>query len=252
MSLAATRDYVKLVLTRYPRVYDALRRPYSVARFWLRRPHDSDYEVFALFPDRQGEFLDVGANAGMSALSFRIYNKTNPIVSIEPNPFHERDLEFVSRLAKPMEFHIWAAGREDGRMHLNVPVYRGVPLTAEGSLRWGDISASSSLEAQLGARMSSQQFEIARVEVPVRTLDSLNLNPAFVKLDVQGFEREALAGLETTLRRSRPVLLVEAPDQEVRGFLSGLGYEALSYLVGEHRLAPEISGRPNTVFVPRP
>jgi len=149
-----------------------------------------------------------------------------------------------------MECHIWAAGAESGTMRLNIPVYRGVPLTPEASLRWDDVSRSSSLEAQLGGRMDTRHFEFVRVEVEVRALDSLNLNPAFVKLDVQGFEGEALAGLVTTLRRSQPVLLVEAPDQAARSLLSDLGYEAFSYLAEKNRLVPEISGRANTVFVP--
>lgn len=251
MSLAAIRDSAKLGLTRYPKIYDAMRRPYSIARFLLRRPHDSDYGVFALFPGRQGEFLDVGANAGMSALSFRIYNKSAPIVSIEPNPFHERDLRFVKRLVEPMQFHMCAAGSSAGLMHLNIPVYRGVPLTAEASLLWEDLSNSSSLRDQLGNRMSTHQFETVRVEVQVRKLDSFNLNPAFVKLDVQGFEREALVGLEATLENSRPVLLIEAPDQAVRGFLDDREYDSFSYAASSHSLVPEIGGQSNTVFVAR-
>jgi hypothetical protein len=90
-SVQITLDVAKIALTRSPRVYGSLRRPYGVARFVLRKPHDPDFAVFGLFPERVGPFLDVGANAGMSAMSFRIYNRS-PIISIEPNPYHEADL----------------------------------------------------------------------------------------------------------------------------------------------------------------
>ena len=42
-----------------------------------------------------GVFLDVGANSGQSALSFRMFNKTIPIVSVEANPACEADLRLV-------------------------------------------------------------------------------------------------------------------------------------------------------------
>ena len=123
MRIARARDASKLMLTRYPRVYDAARRPYSAGRFWLRRPHDAEYGVFALFTGREGVFLDVGANAGMSALTFRIYNRRSPIVSIEANPFHEPDLRFVSRLAQPFTYHIVGADSEPRTTSLYVPHY---------------------------------------------------------------------------------------------------------------------------------
>jgi FkbM family methyltransferase len=247
--VAAARDMAKVMLTRYPKAYDSLRRPYAAARFWMRRPHDPDYGVFALFPECRGVFLDVGANAGMSALSFRIYNRTSPIVSIEPNPFHEDDLRFAGRLAKSLTYRMWAAGREDDTMELHVPVYRNVPLTTEASLLAQAVTDSPSLRARLGSRMDTDDFEIATCVVPVRPLDSLNLDPAFIKLDVQGFEHEALLGLEATLRRAHPVLLIETPGEEVRSFLSGLAYDAFTYLPRESRIVPETRCATNTVFV---
>ena len=249
--VAAAREAIKIMLTRYPRGYDSLRLPYAAARFWLRRPHDPDYGVFALFPERKGVFLDVGANAGMSALSFRIYNRTSAIVSIEPNPFHENDLRFAGRLVKPFTYRICAAGRDDGVLTLYVPVYRKVPLTTEASLLREEVTGSGSLRARLGSRMDTDDFEIVTCTVPVIRLDSLNLDPAFIKLDVQGFEYEALLGLEATLRRTHPVLLVETPDDKVRCFLRDMDYEAFTYLPQTRQIVPEIDRETNTVFLLR-
>jgi FkbM family methyltransferase len=245
---AAGRDALKVVLTRYPRLYNLLRRPYAAIRFWLRRPHDRDYGVFALFPRRAGVFLDVGANAGMSALSFRIYNQTMPVVSIEPNPFHEADLRFARRLAKPLAYRMWAAGRDDGMMTLHVPVYRGVPLTTEASLLLEEVTSSESLRGRLGSRMDTQDFEVVSCAVPVRPLDQLDLSPAFVKLDVQGFEHEALLGMLNMISTAHPILLIETPDEHVRDCLGGLGYQPFTYLPTENRLVPETDPRTNTVF----
>jgi FkbM family methyltransferase len=247
--VAAAREKAKVMLTRYPQAYDSLRRPYAAARFWLRRPHDPDYAVFALFPHREGVFLDVGANAGMSALSFRIYNRTMPVVSIEPNPFHETDLRFVGRLAKHLTYRMWAAGQETGSMTLHVPVYRNVPLTTEASLLLEAVTESHSLRARLGSRMDTPDFKVMTCDVPVRPLDSLRLNTAFIKLDVQGFEHQALLGLSETLARTKPILLIETPSEDIRRYLSTLDYQAFTYVPSEQRLKPETARRVNSIFM---
>jgi FkbM family methyltransferase len=241
-------DALKVMLTRYPWIYDQCRRPYAACRFWLRHPHDPDYGVFSLFPERHGAFLDVGANAGMSALSFRLY-RPDPVVSVEPNPFHEADLRFTSKLVRSFTYRMWAAGDTDGMLTLHVPVYRNVPLTTEASLMLEEVAGSVSLRARLGSRMDSEDFSIVSRTVPVRRLDSLNLEPAFVKLDVQGFEYKALLGLEQTLRRMQPILLIETPGTEVRQFLADMSYDAYTYLADEHRLVTERDPRTNTVFM---
>ena len=170
------RDRAKLALTRTPAAHRALRRPYAVGRYWLRRPHDLDYRAFRQFGPRPGIFLDVGANGGMSALSFRIYDRMRPILSIEPNPYHEEDLRFIGRLARPFHYLILAAGSEKGTATLHVPLLRGVPLTAEASLQ--------SRRAESWRR--GGRLEVANVQVEVRRLDDLHLEPGIVKVDVQG------------------------------------------------------------------
>jgi FkbM family methyltransferase len=247
--LASTVDAAKVALTRSPRLYNAMRRPYALARFVMRRPHDRDYEVFGLFPERTGPFLDVGANAGMSALSFRIYNRVSKIISVEPNPFHEADLRFTMKLARPFEYRMWAAGSEDGTMTLHVPFYRKVPLTTEASLLESEVLESRHLQRRLGSGMQTEDFEMVACTVPVRKLDVLDLDPSFIKLDVQGYEYEALLGLERTVRRAKPVLLVEKPDESVRGLLADMGYEAFQYLHDQRKIVPETNAGSNTLFL---
>ena len=42
-----------------------------------------------------------------------------------------------------------------------------------------------------------------------RTLDSLNLNPDFLKIDAEGMDLKVLKGAEETLKRSKPVIMIE-------------------------------------------
>ncbi|MBV9213155.1 MAG: FkbM family methyltransferase [Actinobacteria bacterium] len=247
--LASARDAAKVQLTRYPAAYNAARRPYAALRFFLRRPHDPDYAVFGLFKHREGVFLDVGANAGMSALSFRVFDRERPIVSIEANPFHRDDLDFVRRLARPMEFSILAADAERGTATLHVPVYRGVPLTTEASIHRQDVVGSPSLRARLGPRMGSEEFAISEVNVVSCPLDDLSIEPALIKIDVQGAETEVVHGLRETIGRCQPVILIEAPSREVHDLLGQIGYRPFVYDHRAHALRPQTAPEVNTVFL---
>lgn len=234
---------------RSPRLYALARRTYALARFRLRRPHEADYGVFGVLAPRPGVFLDVGANAGMSALSFRIFNRTSPIVSVEPNPFHAGDLRFVGRLTKPFRYLLCAAGDAGGELMLHVPVYRGVPISAQASLLREQVRSSTILRRQLGERMDGADFEIVTRSVPVRPLDELGLDAAFIKLDVQGYEHRALLGLRRTIARGRPMLLVECPDAEVDALLTGWGYAPHGFRNGV--IEPGPTTRWNTVYLPQ-
>ena len=100
-------------------------------------------------------------------------------------------------------------------------------------------------------RMDGPDFGITVTRVRVRPLDSLAVDPDYLKLDVQGAEYDALVGLTDTLARSSPIMLIETPDHRVRAFLESRGYAAWSYSAERRALIPERDNASNTVFVPR-
>jgi FkbM family methyltransferase len=58
-----------------------------------------------------------------------------------------------------------------------------------------------------------------KIEVPIRTLDSLRLtNVDFIKEDVEGHEIEGLTGALQTIARCRPVMLVEVMGRNFSKF----------------------------------
>lgn len=208
-------------LTRYPRLYLALRRVAKIGRFLLRRPHEREFEMFGRWPG-DGLFLDVGANAGQSAMSFRIFNRRARILSIEPNPALEPDLRIVRRLVGRCDYLMVGAGERLRTATLYIPDANGTPLSGEASFHaayarrpWWDE------EAELARGVSE-------VEVPVVPIDLLDLAPAYVKIDTEGYALPVLEGMDATIRRTHPVFLVEG-GRDVVSFLARYGYTPHTY-----------------------
>jgi FkbM family methyltransferase len=240
---------IRLVLIRSPRAYRLGRRILLLLRYLLRRPHESDFAAFRLFGERTGLFLDVGANAGQSALSFRLFNRRAPIVSIEANPFHEADLRFVGRVIRRFDFRIMAAADSEGSLTLHVPTYRGVPITGEASVEPPSPEQSHWFHTHPGDPRPDH-FGIVEQVVEARPLDALGLQPDFVKVDVEGFELPVLRGLHRTLDEYRPVLLVEKSSgaEAVRAYLAELGYRPFVYDAANDVFDPDLSQESLNLF----
>jgi FkbM family methyltransferase len=238
----------KLLLARAPVAYVWAHRCGTWLRYLLRRPNEPDFAAFRHFQDRDGVFLDVGANIGQSAMSFRCVHRTAPILSIEANPRLERDLRLVKRFVRRFDYRICAASDEAGPLTLHVPVYRGLTLTGEAS-----IDASSARDPywthQQGVAGSDGALAIKATAVQSIRLDDLRLAPAFVKVDVEGYELRVLKGLSATLAEHRPIVLVER-SEGVPEFLGALGYRPFVYLTREDRFEPDAGGSQNVFYLP--
>ncbi|MFZ4704090.1 MAG: FkbM family methyltransferase [Candidatus Methylumidiphilus sp.] len=111
--------------------------------------------------------------------------------------------------------------------------------------------------------LSDGETHANSVEVPVRTLDEVvgDTSPALIKMDVEGYETEVLAGAERTLANpALYALILELngsghrygfDENAIRHQLQDLGFIACSYGPFERTLMPraETADSGNTLFV---
>src|SRR3954447_11792286 len=93
-------------------------------------PHDKSYRAIRHFVGVKpsGLFLDVGANDGISALSFRRFSKDYEILSLEPNPLLENALKRLQARDAKFQYRMIGAGAEAGHFRFFVPTYHGIVL----------------------------------------------------------------------------------------------------------------------------
>lgn len=215
---------LRRMLVRSPLVHRQLRHAHFALSYARHRVHEQEFLYFKRFADSSGLFVDVGGNTGQSALSFGTLCPRHRIISFEPNPALAADLRFARRLlGQRFEFHLVGLSDTSTDEVLMVPRLGGEAITGEASM--------SGIRGTEFDRKHGSAFTIDNISVRTITLDSLDLSPDFIKIDIQGFEMRALRGMRKTLVKHRPLVLIERTSDrvEITEFLGSMGYTVYRY-----------------------
>ncbi len=196
-------------------VISVLLRFNAVSGHWGRRlfhyipfllPHDKSYFGFArLVEERDGLFLDVGANDGISALGFRHIHSDYRILSLEPNRYHERSLRLLKGRMPRFDHMIVGAGSETATKTLHMPFYKGVPIYSAASL--DKTFVANSMSHQFDKNKDVVEYRVE--DVKIIRIDELNLQPDIIKIDTEGYDYQVLLGLLKTIHTHRPFVMIE-------------------------------------------
>jgi len=162
--------------------------------------------VWIRLAERSKIVLDIGANTGLFSLAAAAASPRAEVHAFEPVARIHALL--VRNVALNPGFNITphecAIGAEEGTLDLHDP--------------GGDICYSASLDG--GFLKGATTME--RYPVRVRSVDAIVRERGWssvdlVKLDIEGYEDQALAGMATTLEKLRPIILIELLEHTKTG-----------------------------------
>lgn len=221
----------------FPGLAEAKNDFYYVSRRYLGTVHDGEFKALRALP-RTGQdlFLDIGANRGQSILAMRHFRPDAPIISFEPNPLIFARLQRRFSGMAGVQLMNVGLGPQPGEPTLYVPSYNG--FMYDGVATFSRDTALGYLSPDTLFFFDPAKIAVTEHACTMRTLDSFGLQPSFIKIDVEGFEYDVLAGGMDTLRRCRPTLMLERfyEDARLMPMLEGLGYQEV--VVENDRLRP--------------
>ena len=173
--------------------------------------------------------FDIGAHVGDRVAAFRRLGAR--VVAIEPQPAFGKVLKLLYGRTSDVTVEPTAIGRDSGTIEMMINAANPTVSTASRNF----------VNAARNAPGWEAQSWTKAICVPVTTLDALIARhgvPAFIKIDVEGFEAEALAGLArpvkalsfefTTIQRDVALACVER--------CIALGYARFNAALGESQI----------------
>ena len=178
----------------------------------------------------EGVFLDVGVNLGQTLIDLRATHPEKEYIGFEPNPVCVHYVNTLIRINGLTNCSVIPAGLGGGSRVMQLFLQESDASDPSATLI-GDLRPQRQLRSSF---VSVFRFDEIR--------DQLLPGPVgFVKIDVEGAEREVLQGMQEMIARDRPILLCEVlfadpavplavADQEQEALMSllrDMGYSVL-------------------------
>ena len=151
-----------------------------------RGRHAAMDRLYRRFVDPGDLVFDIGAHVGDRVGAFRRLGAR--VVAVEPQPLLATTLRWLYGRDRCVTVEAAAVGGREGELMLRVNRDNPTVTTASEDF----------IRAAAAAPEWREERWTGRVAVPVTTLDALiarHGTPAFIKIDVEGYEAEALGGL---------------------------------------------------------
>src|SRR5687768_14198159 len=215
-------------------MFEFLRTVRGIARslriYYGNRRHAPAMErLYRQFVQPGDLVFDIGAHVGDRVAAFRRLGAR--VIAVEPQPALAKTLRLLYGRDPKVKIEAVAVGPHRGTIKLNLNLDN--PTVSTASMDF--IAAAADAPGWEG------QAWTKRVAVPATTLEALIARygkPAFIKIDVEGFEHEVLSGLAqpvkalsfefTTIQRDAALACVER--------CAALGYAHFNAALGEQQM----------------
>jgi FkbM family methyltransferase len=152
--------------------------------------------------------VDVGGNIGLHTVRFS--SLFRQVHSFEPTKVNFECLQKNTETLLNVKLHKLGLGAEDANLIIQLPC---------NTDNCGNFSIVD---------FADYTDQTIQETIEIRTLDSFDLKPDLIKIDVQGFDYNVLVGATKTINLHRPVIIIESETKKLRNiigeFLTQHGY----------------------------
>ncbi len=220
----------------------------------ISKGYEKELKVIDKFSDKSKDALDIGVYRGV--YSYKLSQNFKNIHSFEPNPLLFPYLEKnLNKIISNVKLYNLALSDDNGVTELRLP------------LRSKSIFKDNIEELfQLGAATMHPKNKIEnfkKIPIKMKKLDDIKIENkiGLIKIDVEGHEKNVIQGGLETLKKNKPILLVEIEERHTKTpvidiikFINVIGYK--TFIVKDESLIDiekinDYSAENNFFFLPK-
>ena len=219
----------------------------------IKKSYEKELSIISSFKNPKKDAVDVGVYRGI--YTYKLSQEFKHVYSFEPNPLIYPYLKKnLTKIIKNMSLQNLAISDNNGEINLKIPSRRKsiFKTNYEELYKLGCATIHKQNKIQ-----NYYSFKVKKIK-----LDDIlkNKDISFIKIDVEGHEKEVINGSKNIIINNRPTLLVEIeerhsnyPVNETIKFINNLGYN--SFYVKNNNLYKtndliDINSENNFIFLP--
>ena len=175
----------------------------------IKKGYEKELKIIDKFADRSKDALDIGVYRGV--YSYKLSQNFKNIHSFEPNPLLFPYLEKnLKKIVKNIKLYNLALSDKNGVAELKLP-------TRSKSIFKTNIEELYKLGAAT-IHPDNNIKKYKKFSIKTAKLDDIGINNkiGFIKIDVEGHEKNVLMGGKSLIKEHKPVMLVEIEERHTK------------------------------------
>ena len=195
----------------------------------IKKEYEKELKIIDKFADKSKDAIDIGVYRGV--YSYKLSENFKNIHSFEPNPLLYPYLDKnLKKIITNIKLYNLALSDNNGETELKLPL-RSKSLFKDNIEELFKLGAAT-------MHPDNNIKEYKKIPIKTRKLDDILINNkiGFIKIDVEGHEKNVILGGLETIKNNKPTLLVEIekkhtkkPVEETINFIKSFNYKPFVY-----------------------
>lgn len=220
----------------------------------IKRSDEQEINLVKKFIKSGTDSIDVGVYRGV--YSYEMSKYSEKVHSFEPNPIIFKYInKNLKKFIKNIHLYNFALSNQNKTINLKIPI-RNSNSNKEIFEEYYEMG-----KATIHNENNFENYE--NFEIQTKKIDELSFDNkiSFIKIDVEGHELEVIEGAINTIKRDKPVLLVEIEKQYTKkevaesiNFINSLGYKSYFFNKKDLKSTTELNNLDlfnNFIFFPK-
>lgn len=220
----------------------------------IKRNDEQEINLVKKFIKSGTDSIDVGVYRGV--YSYEMSKYSEKVHSFEPNPIIFKYInKNLKKFIKNIHLYNFALSNQNKTINLKIPI-RNSNSNKEIFEEYYEMG-----KATIHNENNFENYE--NFEIQTKKIDELSFDNkiSFIKIDVEGHELEVIEGAINTIKRDKPVLLVEIEKQYTKkevaesiNFINSLGYKSYFFNKKDLKSTTELNNLDlfnNFIFFPK-